>query len=96
MATPLICGLVALAVLVDEHFQDHNVVADVLAVAAIVTVFIRTGHQPRRQRPPARERARAVADRRPDRARQPARAAARARAPVLAQTATRRCSRSTT
>ena len=29
--------------LADEHFKDHNVVADVLAVAAIVTVFIRTG-----------------------------------------------------
>ena len=43
MATPLICGLVALAVLADEHFKDHNVVADILAVAAIVTVFIRTG-----------------------------------------------------
>ena len=35
-------ALVALAVLVDEHFQHHNVIADMLAVAAIVTVFIRT------------------------------------------------------
>jgi two-component system cell cycle response regulator len=43
MATPLICGLVAVAVLADEHFKNHNVVADILAVAAIVTVFIRTG-----------------------------------------------------
>ena len=34
---------VALAVLADEHFKDHNIVADILAVAAIVTVFIRTG-----------------------------------------------------
>ena len=41
MATPLICGLVALAVLADEHFKDHNLVADILAVAAIVTVFAR-------------------------------------------------------
>ena len=43
MATPLICGTFALLVLADEHFKDHNVVADVLAVAAIVTVFVRTG-----------------------------------------------------
>jgi diguanylate cyclase (GGDEF)-like protein len=43
MATPLVCGLVAVGVLADEHFKDHNVIADILAVAALVTVFIRTG-----------------------------------------------------
>jgi diguanylate cyclase (GGDEF)-like protein len=42
MATPLVCGTVALIVLTDEHFRADNAVADALAVAAIVTVFIRT------------------------------------------------------
>ncbi len=41
-ATPLACGLVGLGVLVEGRFQHHNVVADVLAVTAILTVFART------------------------------------------------------
>jgi two-component system, cell cycle response regulator len=42
IATPLVCGTVALAVLVAEHFHHHNVIADVLAIAAIAAVFVRT------------------------------------------------------
>jgi two-component system, cell cycle response regulator len=40
-ATPAICGLLALAVLVDSYFQERNAVGVVLAAAAIVTVFAR-------------------------------------------------------
>ena len=42
-ATPLVCGLLALAVLVGARFHPHNLVADALAVAAILAVFLRTG-----------------------------------------------------
>ena len=42
-ATPLLCGLLALAVLVGARFHPHNLVADALAVAAILVVFLRTG-----------------------------------------------------
>jgi diguanylate cyclase (GGDEF)-like protein len=41
-ATPLVCGLVALAVLIGERFRPHNATADILAAAAILTVFLRT------------------------------------------------------
>jgi diguanylate cyclase (GGDEF)-like protein len=42
-ATPLVCGVVALAVLVDGRFQHHDLAADAFAAGAILTVFIRTG-----------------------------------------------------
>jgi diguanylate cyclase (GGDEF)-like protein len=42
-ATPLLCGLAAVVVLADGRFEEHTVVADILAIAAIVTVFVRTG-----------------------------------------------------
>jgi two-component system, cell cycle response regulator len=42
-ATPLLCGLLALAVLVGARFHPDNLVADALAVAAILVVFLRTG-----------------------------------------------------
>ncbi|HEX4520705.1 MAG TPA: diguanylate cyclase [Gaiellaceae bacterium] len=42
-ATPLLCGLVALAVLIAARFHPHNLIADALAVAAILVVFLRTG-----------------------------------------------------
>lgn len=42
-ATPLLCGVLALAVLVAERFHHHNAVADALAVSAILVVFLRTG-----------------------------------------------------
>jgi two-component system, cell cycle response regulator len=41
-ATPLVCGTIALGVLVGTRFHPHNAIADALAAAAIVTVFIRT------------------------------------------------------
>ncbi len=41
-ATPLACGSLALSVLIAGRFSHHNIVADVLAVLAIVTVFVRT------------------------------------------------------
>jgi diguanylate cyclase (GGDEF)-like protein len=40
-ATPLVCGLVALGVLVVSRFHHLNVVADALAAAALVMVLIR-------------------------------------------------------
>jgi len=42
-ATPVVCGFVGLAVLLSSRVSPHNVLADVLAALAIVTVFIRTG-----------------------------------------------------
>jgi diguanylate cyclase (GGDEF)-like protein len=42
IATPLVCGMLALVVLVAEHFRDHNIVADILAAGAILLVFVRT------------------------------------------------------
>ncbi len=42
-ATPLLCGLLALTVLVVARFHPHNMIADALAVAAILVVFLRTG-----------------------------------------------------
>jgi two-component system, cell cycle response regulator len=41
-ATPLVCGSVALGVLVVSRFDHHNVIADALAAAAILTVLVRT------------------------------------------------------
>jgi diguanylate cyclase (GGDEF)-like protein len=41
-ATPLVCGSMALAVLVVSRFHPHNVIADALAAAAILTVLVRT------------------------------------------------------
>jgi two-component system cell cycle response regulator len=41
-ATPLACGIVALAVLAESRFHRHNLLADALAAAAIFTVLIRT------------------------------------------------------
>jgi diguanylate cyclase (GGDEF)-like protein len=41
-ATPLVCGLVALGVLVVSRFHHLNVLADALAAAAIVVVLLRT------------------------------------------------------
>jgi diguanylate cyclase (GGDEF)-like protein len=41
-ATPLVCGLIALCVLVASRFHPHNVIADALAAAAIVVVLLRT------------------------------------------------------
>src|SRR5262249_21137586 len=41
-ATPLVCGSVALGVLVASRFHPHNVIADALAAAAILTVLVRT------------------------------------------------------
>jgi diguanylate cyclase (GGDEF)-like protein len=41
-AVPLLCGLLALGVLIAGRFYRHNVFADFLAVVAIVMVFVRT------------------------------------------------------
>jgi len=41
-ATPLVCGFVALGVLVVSRFHHHNVVADALAASAILVVLVRT------------------------------------------------------
>jgi diguanylate cyclase (GGDEF)-like protein len=41
-ATPLACGIVALAVLVVSSLHELNAIADALAAAAILTVFLRT------------------------------------------------------
>jgi two-component system, cell cycle response regulator len=41
-ATPLVCGIVALAVLVAGRFRPHNALADALAAGAILVVFART------------------------------------------------------
>jgi diguanylate cyclase (GGDEF)-like protein len=41
-ATPLVCGLLALGVLVVSRFHPHNLIADALAAAAIMVVFLRT------------------------------------------------------
>jgi two-component system, cell cycle response regulator len=40
--TPLLCGALALGVLVEGRFSPHNVVADGLAVAALLLVLVRT------------------------------------------------------
>jgi diguanylate cyclase (GGDEF)-like protein len=40
--TPLVCGALALGVLVEGRYSPHNVVADALAVAALVLVLVRT------------------------------------------------------
>ena len=39
--TPLVGGLAALAVLIENRFEAHNVVADALAAAAILVVLAR-------------------------------------------------------
>ena len=85
MATPLICGVVALARARRRALQGSQRRRRHPRGRGDRDRVHPHGDQPRRQRPPARERARPVADRRPDRARQPPRAAARPRAPVLAQ-----------
>ncbi len=41
-ATPLLCGALALGVIVDSYFQHRNVVGVALASAALVTVLART------------------------------------------------------
>jgi diguanylate cyclase (GGDEF)-like protein len=41
-ATPLVCGVVALGVLIVSSFHDLNPVADALAAGAILAVFVRT------------------------------------------------------
>jgi two-component system, cell cycle response regulator len=41
-ATPLACGVLALGVLVEGRFHDHNLAADALAAAAVLMVFVRT------------------------------------------------------
>ena len=43
LATPLLCGIAALGVLVASRFEHLNLVAGILAAAAILAVFVRTG-----------------------------------------------------
>jgi two-component system, cell cycle response regulator len=43
LLTPLVCGLAALGVLVASRFEHLNLVAGILAAAAILAVFARTG-----------------------------------------------------
>ena len=43
LATPAICGLVGLGLLVADHFHPLNLLALVLAIGAVVAVFVRTG-----------------------------------------------------
>jgi diguanylate cyclase (GGDEF)-like protein len=43
IATPLLCGAAAVAVVVDSRFHHLNLVAFTLAACAIVLVFVRTG-----------------------------------------------------
>ena len=43
LATPLVCGLIGLAILTYDHFHQLNVLAVSLAAATIVAVIVRTG-----------------------------------------------------